>query len=115
MLALYLTGLDLSAAPTVTIGGLPAPVLSYGAAPCCLGLEQINVQMPAALAGAGRVDVIVSSGGRSSNAVELVALPNPGQGPFAPAAENTPRNREIGAIAYVQASASRWCWMSRTT
>src|SRR5262249_5162232 len=36
-------------------------------------------------------------------AVELVALPNPGQGPFAPAVENTPRNREIGAMAYVQA------------
>ena len=80
-LALYLTSLDLSTAPTVTIGGLPAPVLFYGAAPCCLGLEQINVQMPAALAGAGRIDVIVTSGGRSSNAVELVALPNRGRGP----------------------------------
>ena len=102
-LALYLTSLDLSAAPTVTIGGLPAPVLFYGAAPCCLGLAQVNVQMPAALAASGRINVIVSSGGRASNAVELVALPSPGQGPFAPAMENTPRNREIGAIVYVQA------------
>ena len=103
-LALYLTSLDLSTAPTVTIGGMPAPVLFSGAAPCCAGLQQVNVQVPAALAGAGRVDVIVSSGGKSSNAVEAVLLPNPGQGPFAPAAENTPRQREIGAIAYVQAA-----------
>jgi uncharacterized protein (TIGR03437 family) len=102
-LSLFLTSLDLSSAPTVTIGGLPAPVQSYGPAACCVGLEQIDVQMPAALAGAGRVNVIVSSGGRQSNAVELIALPNVGQGPFPPAAENTARAREIGAIAYVQA------------
>jgi uncharacterized protein (TIGR03437 family) len=95
-LALYLTSLDLSVPPTVTIGGLPATVQFYGAAPCCLGLSQINVQLPAALAGAGRTDVIVTSGGRSSNAVEVVVLPSS-------VAENTPRNREIGDIAYVQA------------
>ena len=103
-LALYLTSLDLSTAPTVTIGGLPAPVLFYGSAPCCAGLQQVNVQVPAALAGAGRVDVILTNGGKASNAVEAVLLPNPGQVPFAPAAENTPRNREIGAIAYSQAA-----------
>jgi uncharacterized protein (TIGR03437 family) len=103
-LALYLTSLDLSTPPTVTIGGLPAPVIFYGSAPCCAGLQQVNVQVPAGLAGAGRVDVMVASGGRSSNVVETVLLPNPGQGPFAPTAENTPRNREIGAIVYVQAA-----------
>jgi uncharacterized protein (TIGR03437 family) len=103
VISLYLTSLDLTTAPTVTIGGLAAPVQFYGPAACCLGFEQIDVQVPAALAGAGRVDVIVSSGGRQSNAVELLALPNVGQGPFPPAAENTARAREIGAIAYVQA------------
>jgi len=102
-LSLFLTSLNVSSAPTVTIGGLPAPVQSYGPATCCVGLEQINVQIPAALAGAGRVNVIVSSGGRQSNAVELIALPNVGQGPFSPSAENTARAREIGAMTYVQA------------
>lgn len=103
-LALFATGLDLSTPPTVTIGGLPASVQFYGSAPCCAGLQQVNVQVPAGLAGAGRVDVILTSGGRASNAVEAVILPNTGQGPFAPAAENTPRNREIGAMAYVPAA-----------
>jgi uncharacterized protein (TIGR03437 family) len=102
-LALYLTGLDLTTAPTVTIGGLPATVQFYGNAPCCAGLEQINVQVPSSLAGTGRIDLVVTSGGQSSNAVETVILPSPGQGPFAPSAENTPRAREIGAIAYVPA------------
>jgi hypothetical protein len=56
---------------------LPAPVvLRRRAVP--LGLT-INVQMPVALAGAGRINV-TSSSGRASNAVELVALPNRGRG-----------------------------------
>jgi uncharacterized protein (TIGR03437 family) len=103
-LSIFATGLDLSVAPTVTMGGLNATVASYGPSSCCAGLQQVNVQIPAALAGAGRVDVLLSSGGRLSNAVEAVILPRPGQGPFAPAAENATRNREIGAIAYVAAT-----------
>lgn len=102
-LALYATSLDLSTAPTVTIGGMNAPVVFYGAAPCCLGLAQINVTVPGTLTGAGRVDVVLTSGGRSSNAVEMVVLPNPGQGPFSPGGENIARHREIGAITYSQA------------
>jgi uncharacterized protein (TIGR03437 family) len=100
-LALYATGLDLSSAPNVTIGGLPATVQYYGPAPCCLGMEQINIVAPAALAGAGRVDVLAASGGMSSNVVEAVILPNAGAGPFPPPGENMARSREIGAIAYV--------------
>ncbi len=102
-LALYASALDTSVAPTVTIGGVTAPVVFYGHLTCCAGLDLINVQVPSSLAGAGRMEVVVNSGGRISNVVETVILPNTGQGPFAPAAENTARNREIGAITYVQA------------
>jgi uncharacterized protein (TIGR03437 family) len=102
-LLVWTTGLDLTTAPAVTIGGLPVTVQSSMAAACCVGLEQITVELPPALAGAGRAEVVVTSGGKASNAVETVLLPGVGQGPFPPAAENTARNREIGAIAFVPA------------
>ena len=100
---LFGTGLDPSTAPTVTIGGAPATVQSYGPAMCCLGIEQIGVTIPAALAGAGRVEIVATAGGLASNVVEAVILPNVGQGPYPPTAENSPRNREIGAVAVVPA------------
>src|ERR1041385_3424668 len=52
-LELFATGLNLSFAPTVTIGGVSAKVLFYGASPCCAGLQQINITVPVSLAGAG--------------------------------------------------------------
>ncbi len=62
--------------------------------------------IPAALAGAGRVDLLATFNGMVSNAVETVILPNAGAaGPFPPPGENMARAREIGAIAYVPASA----------
>lgn len=100
-LAIYTNGLDLSTAPTVTIGGISVPVQFYGSAPCCPELQQVNVQLTAALAGAGRVEVAVTSGGKTSNIVEVVILPSPGQIPYSPAAENQSRSREIASIAYV--------------
>jgi len=79
-LAIYLTGLNLSASPVVTIGGVQVPVFYFGNAPCCMGLEQINVQLVPQLAGAGRVPVVVTAAGQTSNLVDVVILPNPGQG-----------------------------------
>lgn len=98
-LAIFVTGLDLSAAPVVTIGGMPATVQFYGNAPGFPGLQQINVQVPAALAGAGRVELVVTSKGNKSNVVEVVILPSRGQGRSW--RENEPRSREISSLAYV--------------
>src|SRR5215471_6507992 len=83
-LAIYLTGLNLSASPVVTIGGVQVPVFYFGNAPCCMGLEQINVQLVPQLAGAGRVPVVVTAAGQTSNLVDVVILPNPGQGSSTP-------------------------------
>lgn len=100
-LALFTTGLDLSAPPTVTLGGVPVPVEFFGNAPCCSGLQQINVQLVQQLAGAGRVEVAVTTKTRTSNVVEVVILPSLGQGPAAPQRENEARNREVASLAWV--------------
>jgi YVTN family beta-propeller protein len=100
-LAIFATGLDLSTAPTVTVGGVPVTVQFFGNAPCCMGLEQINVLLPASLSGAGRVEVVLQSGTQMSNAVEIVLLPKQGEGPFADDQDNQTRSRELAAIASV--------------
>jgi uncharacterized protein (TIGR03437 family) len=100
-LAIFATGLNLSIPPGVTVGGVEAAVQFFGKAPCCIGLEQINVTLPPSLAGAGRVEVVVQSGGQVSNAVEVVLLPNQGQGPFQSDQENQAHSRELAGIAYV--------------
>lgn len=100
-LALFATGLNLTVAPTVTIGGVNAAVAGYAAAPCCEGLEQVNVTIPPSLAGAGRVPVVLTSGGKTSNTVQVVMLPLKGQGPFAKDEDQGKRSRELASIAYI--------------
>ncbi len=100
-LAIYTTGLNLTTAPTVTMGSTAVNVVFYGNAPCCAGLQQINVQLPATLAGAGRVEVSVTSGGNVSNVVEAVILPSRGQGKFPPAGDNQARARELADVAWI--------------
>ena len=100
-LAIFTTGLDLSAAPTVSIDGISVPVKFFGKAPCCEGLQQINVELTPDLAGAGRVEVTVAAKGGTSNVVEIVILPNKGQGSHSPKEDNQGRNREIAALAWV--------------
>jgi len=100
-LAIYTTGLDLSSEPVVTVGGVAVGVQFYGDAPCCPGLQQINVQLTPQLAGAGRVEVSVTSAGKISNIVEVVILPIKGQGDDPSKKENTKRSREIAALAYI--------------
>ena len=100
-LALFATGMDLSVAPTVSIGGVAVQVSFFGAAPCCDGLDQINVMLPDSLAGAGRVPVVVTQNGVASNAVQVVLLPPAGQGEFQDDAANHTRSREIASVAWV--------------
>jgi hypothetical protein len=73
-LQLYGTGIRYVAGlnkVTCTIGGQNATVLYAGAAPGFPGLDQVNVQIPAALAGAGSVNVVVTVDGQASNPVTL--------------------------------------------
>jgi uncharacterized protein (TIGR03437 family) len=100
-LALFATGLNPSVTPVVTIGGVPVSVAFFGAAPCCDGLDQVNVMLPDSLAGAGRVPVVLSQDGVASNTVQVVLLPPAGQGEFDDDKENTTRSREIAAVAWV--------------
>jgi minor extracellular serine protease Vpr len=53
--------------PTVTIGGVPAPVSFSGLAPGFAGLYQINVTVPSTIS-AGTQPIVVSIGGQSSKA-----------------------------------------------
>jgi uncharacterized protein (TIGR03437 family) len=102
-LALFATGLNLSntANVTVTIGGVNVPVVFAGAAPCCAGLDQVNIMLPDSLAGAGRVPVVLSQGGHASNTVQVVLLPSASQRQFSNDEDNTTRAREIASLASV--------------
>jgi uncharacterized protein (TIGR03437 family) len=62
------TGQSALVTPKVTIGGVNAPVSFSGLAPDFVGLNQVNVQIPAGLK-AGNQAVVMTSGGVSSNSV----------------------------------------------
>src|SRR5262249_18633612 len=100
-LALFATGLNTTTTPTVTIGGVPVQVTFAGAAPCCDGLQQINLMLPDSLAGAGRVPVVVTSNGQTSNTVQVVLLPPSTARQFQDDEDNRKRSRELAALAYV--------------
>ncbi|MCX6587788.1 MAG: YHYH protein [Acidobacteria bacterium] len=71
-LVLYGTGLNGAKEVTATVGGVATPVAYAGPQGRYAGLDQINVTLPAGLAGRGKVDVVVTAGGKPSNAVNLV-------------------------------------------
>jgi uncharacterized protein (TIGR03437 family) len=98
-LALYATGL--TAKPVVTIGGTPVDVSFWGPAPCCMGLQQINVALPDSLAGAGRVPVVATVNGHASNTVEIVLLPPAASKQFSNDQDNHTRSRELASLATV--------------
>lgn len=100
-LAIFMTGLSFSVTPVVTVGGMPVTAVFFGPSPCCDGMEQVNVLLPASLAGAGRVEVVVQSGAQTSNAVEVVLLPDEGQGAFPDDPENHANSRELAGITYI--------------
>lgn len=76
-LALYGTGIrnrPSLADVVVTVDGVSLPVLYAGPQPRFPGLDQVNVRLPADLAGAGLVDVVVAVSGQTSNAVTIDIL-----------------------------------------
>jgi YVTN family beta-propeller protein len=105
--AIYTTGLDLSTKPAVTIGGVPVGVMWFGNAPGYAGLQQINIALPGSMAGAGRVPVMVTSDGQTSNVTYMHILPTtammqgmPGWGQGMEIGENMPRAHEASYIAF---------------
>jgi uncharacterized protein (TIGR03437 family) len=98
-LALFLTSLNPSVPPTVWVGGISAPVAYAGPQGTYPGMQQININLPSSLQGAGRVEVVVEQNGLRSNAVEAVILPN--QPIFAGDPPNQTRSRELAAVAWV--------------
>jgi uncharacterized protein (TIGR03437 family) len=57
--------------PSVTIGGVPAPVIFAGLAPGFIGLYQVNVQVPLGVAAGDAVPVMLSTGAIASNTVTI--------------------------------------------
>lgn len=109
--SIYMTGLDLSAEPTVEIGGLPVEVTWHGNAPGFAGLQQINIMLPADLAGVGMVPVTVTSNGQTGNVTYMNILPTtemmqgmPGWGPGMMVGENMRRGREMSYMAFNSAN-----------
>jgi len=72
-LVLYGTGFDAAtiAGTTVTINGVSAPVVFAGSPGSSAGLDQVNVQIPASLAGKGNVNVQVTVAGVAANPVQI--------------------------------------------
>ncbi|MDQ6700914.1 MAG: hypothetical protein M3Z36_12110, partial [Acidobacteriota bacterium] len=70
-LTLYGSGLGTAATATATIGGVPATVQYAGPQGVYKGLDQFNILIPASLAGAGKVDVVVTAGGKPSNPANI--------------------------------------------
>jgi uncharacterized protein (TIGR03437 family) len=57
--------------PVVTIGGVPATVTFSGLASCCVGLNQVNVQVPAGTPTGDAVTVVLSMGSIQANPVTI--------------------------------------------
>ena len=59
------------------LGGVEAPVLYAGLQPDFLGLDQINIQIPASLANQGLLELVITNGSATSNKVTLDLGGNP--------------------------------------
>jgi uncharacterized protein (TIGR03437 family) len=73
-LLLYGTGIrrhgGLSAV-SLTLGGVNAPLTYAGPQPDLVGLDQLNISLPRALAGRGDVDIVLTAGGKTANRVQV--------------------------------------------
>ncbi len=105
--AMYVTGLDPSTKPTVTIGGMQVDVMWSGNAPGFAGLQQINLTLPSGMAGVGRTPVTVTSNGQVSNVTFMHVLPTaammqgmPGWGRGMMVGENMARGHEMSYMAF---------------
>lgn len=67
--------LSLLPPPVVTIDGVPAPVTFTGRAPGFVGLDQINVTIPAAVATNKPVSLVLTAAGNTSNTVTVIIVP----------------------------------------
>jgi uncharacterized protein (TIGR03437 family) len=56
---------------TVSIGGVNVQVAYAGTQGFFTGLDQVNVQLPASLAGRGDVPIILSVAGKQANTVRM--------------------------------------------
>jgi uncharacterized protein (TIGR03437 family) len=104
--SIFMTGMDLSVKPVVTVAGIPVEVTFYGNAPGFPGLQQINMTLPAGMAGVGRVPVMVTSNGQTSNVTFMSVLPTtemmqgmPGWESGMMVGENMPRGAEMSSVA----------------
>jgi uncharacterized protein (TIGR03437 family) len=75
-LVLYGTGFDAAATSgvQVTIGGVPCTVGYSGSQGLFTGLDQVNVLLPASLAGKGTVEVQLTANGVAANGVQIVVM-----------------------------------------
>lgn len=71
-LDLYATGLRDASTVRIEVGSETIVPLYAGAQPQFIGLDQVTFELPASLAGRGRVEVRVIAGEVRSNAVELL-------------------------------------------
>jgi uncharacterized protein (TIGR03437 family) len=60
-----------TAGVTVTVGGISVPVSYAGPQGGFVGLDQVNAQLPASLAGSGNVTIQVTASGIAANAVNI--------------------------------------------
>jgi uncharacterized protein (TIGR03437 family) len=70
-LTLYGSGIGTAPSATATIGGVAATVSYAGPQGTYSGLDQYNILIPDSVAGKGKVDVIVTAGGKASNPVNI--------------------------------------------
>jgi uncharacterized protein (TIGR03437 family) len=71
-LILFGTGIrNHATAVTATIGSTTVPTAFAGAQGSFLGEDQVNIQLPASLAGAGLVNVALNVDGQTSNSVQI--------------------------------------------
>jgi uncharacterized protein (TIGR03437 family) len=69
------TGNRTASTPTVQIDGIGAEVLFSGAAPGFVGLNQVNVRIPATTRSAPNLPVVLSIDGKQSNTVTVAVSP----------------------------------------
>ncbi|MFN0086256.1 MAG: BACON domain-containing protein [Blastocatellia bacterium] len=73
-LILFGTGLRHCSAPaaaSASLGGVDAPILFAGPQGAFAGLDQINLQIPRALAGRGEIDILISIDGQTANTIRI--------------------------------------------
>ena len=61
--------------PTVTIDGIAAELQYWGLSGCCVGLNQINMKIPAATRTGNDVPLLLTIGGKQANPVTIAVAP----------------------------------------